>query len=1077
MKDQRLNLNLQTAYQITQQLNKRTCIICATDKDAKQLCAQLQLLIGGEKKIAYLPSPQTLLYEAIEPSPSIVAQRLHTLYEWQANLIDCIVMSVTTYARALPSPDFIGKHCLKFCSGDKIDPIELRKILTNWHYEYADFVCDPGTFAMRGAIIDIYPFHAEHALRLELFDTEIEQIYELGDNQPAKIEQINIFPDTEYELNSVTIANFQKNWQAQFGLWGQKSEVFQRTQKQKIYAGIHQWLHMLYPDSGYWHNFNQAQTTFISENIFTEYEKQYSWAQKHYLNHNANAAMPILPTSKIMLEPEQLKKELSQYQTLAQSSTISAKPRAKLTIFPSQHEAKASALAQNGQYLEQQNMLAAWLQDEQQTGNFMLASSVNIEPCVVNGVLIKNELKPIQNKTSKTEISQNHNLTIGSYVVHPKYGIGKLAGISTITHDGESYDCVVIEYANSGKIFVPMTELAQLAKFKEVQEGSNVVLSTLGKKSWQHKQAKVIHKIIDDAAALLQLHAKRKQQVRPKYTINSDDFAEFLERFPFSDTADQAKITQTLIEDLTKKTYPMERLICGDVGFGKTELALRATWIVVSSGKQAAWLAPTTILAKQHANRLRERFEPDCFAILECFGGKTLSKEQLDDLRAGKYDVIVGTHAILGKTIAFAELGLVVIDEEHKFGVKQKDLLSSKYPMVDMLNLSATPIPRSLNMAMSSLRDISLLASPPIERLDIKTFTGNIDDQNLMQQAIMRELQRGGQVYFCYNRIEKLDDKKQELQVLFPEAIINIVHGQMAREQINRQMQDFALQTTDILLCSSIVESGLDYANANTLIVYRADLFGLSQLHQLRGRVGRGKQQAYAYFLVPDMAHQSKDCQARIAAIKHNSTLGSGFALAIEDLEIRGAGNLLGKQQSGHIMDMGFEHYIKLLKQTMHMLEHHPGEELNIDTILSTNEFTYNLPYSTIIPSDYITEPNVRLLCYQELAQCQSHTEIAQLAQTWQKRYGPYPKATANLIEMAHIKLDLLEFGASSLVFNADKHIVIVGFTEQALTEQQIQTILTKPECYQIKPPAQLICTNANNLRTVVAKLCNDLSI
>lgn len=1070
-------MNFKTAFKLAEHLPKSMCVVCRDDKNAQQLTAYLKLLVGRSNKIAYLPSPQTLLYEELEPSPAIVAQRLETLYAWSSQDLDCIVMSINTFIRPMPKPEFIGQNCLKFSVNDKVNPSILRTNLQSWNYEYADFVCDPGTFAIRGSIIDIYPFHADAAIRIELFDDIIEKIYSLDKNDLHELTQVNIFPDKEYSLDDASIANFTNKWQKNFGLWGQKSEIYKKTAKAKVYAGLHQWLQWLSPDSCWWPEYRRAEYLFIEPEVLLEFGKTFAFASQFYENHKAIATNPLLPISDLIMTESVLNQHLAFYNKLPVEKALTSNFKAELILFDSLHEAEANASSKKGQLLKLSGDLYNWLKTPQ-TGIFTAHALIHIEPTIIGKVKIQTAAatEKTQKTTKKSPQEFTNKLKIGSIVVHPKYGIGKLTDITAIEHSGEVYDCVEISYANSGKVFVPITELDQLSKFKELEADSDIKLSTLGKKSWQQKQAKAIKKIVDDAASLLKLHAARKQQARPTYKLDQSAFAEFLARFPFEDTVDQAKITKIIVDDLTQKHYPMERLICGDVGFGKTEIALRASWLAVSNNKQVVWLAPTTILAKQHANRMRERFHQDCFTILECIGGKKTAEQDLAQLKAGKIDLVVGTHSVLNKSLEFANLGLIVIDEEHKFGVKQKDALAQRYPLIDILSLSATPIPRSLNMAMSSLRDISLLASPPAERLDIKTFVSTINDDELIHQAILREVQRGGQIYFCYNRIEKLADKKTELKKWFPEINIEIVHGQMTRELINSRMQDFGLQKIDLLLCSSIVESGLDFANANTLIVYRADLFGLSQLHQLRGRVGRGKQQAYAYFLVPEVEHQTKDCQARIQAIQNNSGLGSGFALAIEDLEIRGAGNLLGKQQSGHILEMGFQHYIKLLNQTMEWLKAHPKQDLDIEEILANKEFSYNVPFSTCIPDCYILEPDARLSCYQELAMCESHAKIDQLRLEWLKRYGEYPEAVANLLDLAHIKCDLTQLGAISLDYDANARSIALCFFEQALSDAQVQKLLTKPGKYLLRPDARLMILQVTHLRNSIADLCLELS-
>lgn len=1045
------------------------CIICANEKKAKRFVKTLELLCSKTKSIAYLPSPQTLLYEKIEPSPSVTAKRLEVLLAWEKKQIDIIVMSIATYSRPMANTKFIGQHCLKFTKNDVIEPSELRKQLIAWGYDYADYVCDPGTFAIRGSIIDLFPFNRDQAYRIELFDNIIDNIYAVTNEQVTGIESISLFPAREYSLNDDTIHNFANAWQKNFGLWGQKSEIYQRTVAKKIYSGIHEWLAWLYDSDCYWDSYRTAEATYVDPEFKNTYFEQLSWAEKYFSNNKSNAHEPILPT-KFMVQSLDRLQASKPWPAVKSKSSL----RGKLKLFTSRYNAESDAHSNSGRFIACDGDLLTWL-SKNPSGYYTMQSCIEVSE-MVSGILIEsvNTTTKIRKTKPRTE-SFNVNLALGSYVVHNKYGIGRLSKIEVIEHAGEKYDCLVIEYANQGKVIIPTTELDQISKFKTISS-DDIKLSELGKKSWKKKQEKVIKAIQDDAVQLMQLHAHRKSQKRPVYRFNQEAFSQFLNRFPFEDTKDQKHITATLVQDLVEKDYPMDRLVCGDVGFGKTEIALRACWLAVSNGKQAIWLAPTTVLARQHAMRLRERYLDDCFNIIECIGGKKLSESNQLALEHGQIDILVGTHGVLNSSLKFGSLGLIIIDEEHKFGVKQKDAILAKYPAIDILSLSATPIPRSLNMAMSSLRDISLLASAPPERLDVKTITGLINDEELIKQAIFREAQRGGQIYFCYNRIDKLAEIGKQLQSWFPKIQIGIVHGKMHRNEISEIMQSFSIQKLDILLCSSIVESGIDYANANTLIVYRADLFGLSQLHQLRGRVGRGKQQAYAYLLLPDKEFQTKDCQNRIQAIEANSKLGSGFALAVEDLEIRGAGNLLGKQQSGHILDIGFQHYVKLLSQTMKWLESNPGKLVDIEALLSNKEFSYSLPYSIMIPDDYIVDPNERLKCYQELGECKEHEAIDKVSSMWCNKYGKYPEETKNLIDLAHIKLALTAHGGTRIqLYESELELT---FNSGAISSHQIQKIASMPHKYILKPPAQVAMnySGKTDLRLLVSEFCTILN-
>ncbi|HFB2541473.1 TPA: transcription-repair coupling factor [Neisseria gonorrhoeae] len=611
-------------------------------------------------------------------------------------------------------------------------------------------------------------------------------------------------------------------------------------------------------------------------------------------------------------------------------------------------------------------------------------------------------------------------INIGDPVVHEEHGIGRYTGLVTMDLGGETNEMMLLEYAGEAQLYVPVSQLHLISRYSG-QAHESVALHKLGSGAWNKAKRKAAEKARDTAAELLNLYAQRAAQSGHKFEINESDYQAFADGFGYEETEDQAAAIAAVIKDLTQ-AKPMDRLVCGDVGFGKTEVALRAAFVAVMGGKQVAVLAPTTLLVEQHAQNFADRFAdfPVKVASLSRFNNSKATKATLEGMADGTVDIVIGTHKLVQDDIKFKNLGLLIIDEEHRFGVRQKERLKRLRANVDILTMTATPIPRTLSMALEGLRDFSLITTAPSRRLAVKTFVKPFSEGSV-REAVLRELKRGGQVFFLHNEVDTIENMRERLETLLPEARIGVAHGQLRERELEQVMRDFLQQRFNVLLCSTIIETGIDIPNANTIIINRADKFGLAQLHQLRGRVGRSHHQAYAYLLTPE--YITKDAEKRLDAIAAADELGAGFTLAMQDLEIRGAGEILGEGQSGEMMQVGFTLYTEMLKQAVRDLK--KGRQPDLDAPLGiTTEIKLHSP--ALLPEDYCPDIHERLVLYKRLAVCETVQKINAIHEELVDRFGLTEQPVKTLIESHHLRLAAKELGIDAI--DATSEAVTVTF-------------------------------------------------
>ena len=675
-------------------------------------------------------------------------------------------------------------------------------------------------------------------------------------------------------------------------------------------------------------------------------------------------------------------------------------------------------------------------------------------------------------KTSSEWVIKNLvELKVGESVVHETHGIGRYLGLKTLTIDGVPGEFLQLEYANQDKIYVPIQKLGLISRYGGL-DSDHAPLTRLGTKQWDNAKRAAIEKIRDTAAELLNIYALRKAKSGFAHKPLDDTYLAFANSFPFEETADQSRAIQEMITDMLSP-QPMDRLICGDVGFGKTEVAMRAAFIAAHSGKQVAILVPTTLLAEQHYESFKDRFAdfPITIYSLSRFSSEKEKLKTIDQIKEGKADIVIGTHALLNHLSDFKELGLIIIDEEHRFGVRQKEKMKSIRSSIDVLTLTATPIPRTLNMAMHTIRDLSIIASPPKRRLSVKTFVREFDEQ-IVKEAILREVLRGGQVYYLHNKVETIERTADMLRRWVPDAKIELAHGQMRERDLEKTMADFHHQRFNVLVCTTIIETGIDIPTANTIIIERADMFGLAQLHQLRGRVGRSHHQAYAYLFTPQEKEITSDAEKRLTAIESLEDLGAGFMLATHDLEIRGAGEILGEEQSGHMQSIGFTLYTELLERAVESIK--SGKEISAES-LEKEEIEINLRIPALIPDTYMPDVHTRLIFYKRLASCPDNETTDELQIEMIDRFGLLPQPLKNLFMITKMRLTAQKIGVRKIEIGNEGGYIEFGQNPQLNTSFLLTLIQTKPKQYRLKGNKALYLTypipETDRIRTVQALL------
>ncbi|MFC5510241.1 transcription-repair coupling factor [Massilia jejuensis] len=1027
-------------------------VIVANASDGQRLLDEIAWFADDKLACHLLPDWETLPYDAFSPHQDLVSERLATLHEIRNGQCDVLVVPATTALVRLAPPSFLAAYTFFFRQGESLDEARLKAQLTLAGYSHVSQVMSPGEYSVRGGLIDLFPMGSALPYRLDLFGDEIETIRTFdADTQRSlyPVREVRLLPGREFPMDEAARTSFRSRWRERFEGDPSRSPVYKDIGSGIASAGIEYYLPLFFDETATLFDYlpDDGPLALVGD-IDAAIARFWLDTESRYRFLKSDRERPLLEPRELFLSSEQFfacAKRHGRWNIGREpgvASELSAPipdiavnrrledPLANLRSYLARSNARVMICAEsNGRRETLQQYFNEYRLDVTPVEGFagMRASSaaltLGVAPLQAGFELVEEssghlvfitetELyagsgrragKKKQEATSQVEsmVRDLSELKIGDPVVHINHGIGRYMGLTSMDIGEGETEFLHLEYAKDTKLYVPVSQLHVISRYSGTSP-EDAPLHSLGSGQWDKAKRKAAEQVRDTAAELLNLYARRAARVGHSFEYSSIDYENFAQSFGFDETPDQAEAISNVIKDMTSGR-PMDRLVCGDVGFGKTEVALRAAFIAVMGGKQVAILAPTTLLAEQHAQTFADRFAdwPVKIAELSRFRTGKEINTAIKGMADGTLDIVIGTHKLLSPDVKFTRLGLVIIDEEHRFGVRQKEALKALRAEVDVLTLTATPIPRTLGMALEGLRDFSIIATAPQKRLAIKTFVRS-EDGSVIREACLRELKRGGQIYFLHNEVETIENRHAMLQELLPEARIGVAHGQMHERDLEKVMRDFVAQRFNILLCTTIIETGIDVPTANTIIMHRADKFGLAQLHQLRGRVGRSHHQAYAYLLVTDVQNLTKQAQRRLDAIQAMEELGSGFYLAMHDLEIRGAGEVLGENQSGEMLEIGFQLYSDMLNEAVRSLK--AGKEPDLAAPLATTT-EINLHVPALLPADFCGDVHERLSIYKRLANCESQGRIDDMQEELIDRFGKLPEPVKALIETHRLRV------------------------------------------------------------------------
>ncbi|RDS81181.1 transcription-repair coupling factor [Dyella monticola] len=1023
-------------------------------------------LFAGTLPVLHFPDWETLPYDVFSPHPDIVSQRVATLYQLPSVTRGVLVVPASTLMQRIAPRSHITGSGLMLHKGQKLDLATEQRRLEACGYRHVPQVAEPGDFAVRGALIDIFPMGASAPYRVELFDDEVESIRSFDpetQRSQQQVEKVELLPAREFPVTDDAAKAFRNRLRERFPIDVRRCPLYQDMKEAVTPGGIEYYLPLFFENTATLFDYLAGDALFVLGEGTHEASEQF-WVQtaERYDQRAHDIERPVLPPAELYLSPEQLREQLnkrlrvevvdSSHEHAVDAGTQPApelplnrkgeEPGTSLRHFveaypgrilvaadsAGRREALLEQLAVPGlrpenldswpSFLNGSNKLAIIIAPLEQGFALKKPAITVFTERELFGERVRTERKRRRGAARDPEaiIRDLTELSVGAPIVHVDHGVGRYQGLVSMELGGLQGEFLIIEYAKGDKLYVPVAQLGLVSRYSGTAP-ELAPLHSLGGDAWERARKKAAEKVRDVAAELLAIYAQREARGGESLPIDRQLVEEFGSNFPFEETPDQARAIDAVLGDLAAPRA-MDRVICGDVGFGKTEVALRAAFAAATAGKQVALLVPTTLLAQQHYRNFADRFAdwPVKVDVLSRFRSTKDVNEALKRLADGQIDVIIGTHKLLQPDVKFKQLGLVIVDEEQRFGVRQKEQLKKLRAEVDLLTMTATPIPRTLNMAMSGLRDLSLIATPPAHRMAVRTFVSAWEPA-LIREAFQRELQRGGQVYFLHNEVESIERTAREAQELFPEARIGIAHGQMPERELEQVMADFHRQRFNVLVCTTIIETGIDIPTANTIIINRADRFGLAQLHQLRGRVGRSHHRAYAYLIVPDRRSITADAEKRLEALASLEELGAGFTLATHDLEIRGAGELLGDEQSGQIQEIGFGLYTELLERAVRALK--SGRVPDFD-LSSEHETEVELHLPALIPDDYLPDVHARLTLYKRIASARDEEALRELQVEMIDRFGLLPDAVKHLFAVTGLKLAATPLGIRKLDLGAN---------------------------------------------------------
>jgi transcription-repair coupling factor (superfamily II helicase) len=1004
-----------------------------------------------ETPVMVFPDWETLPYDPFSPYQDIISERLQTLFTLSNLKQGVLVVPITTLMHRLLPSDYLLANSMLLNVGQSINIETFRKQLSQQGYSFVEQVTEHGEVSVRGSLLDVFPMGANDPFRIDLFDDEIDSIrlFDIETQRSTdKVETLRVLPAREVALIDEGIARFRANWRTRFEGNPGQCPIYSDVSQSIAPAGIEYYLPLFYDETSSLFDYIQDDSiTVLDDGIKDAAESFWEDIESRYEQNRHDVERPILPPRDVFLNSNDLFTELKRFpqihiyslSTDSESSgveydsdmpiNLSIDARAKdplalvkhfindfdgRVLIAAETQGRRETIMELFKQYDVPDKVKNWQEFLDGNVKFGIAImpiehgliihepnvAIITEAQLFGERVMQRRLRKRKQQDADAVVRNLTELRVGAAVVHEEHGVGRYLGLVTLDIGGFPGEFIHLEYAEGDKLYVPVAALDYISRYTGL-DPENAPLHKLGSGQWQKARRKAAEKVHDVAAELLELHARRAARQGMSYEFDQNAYQSFAQKFPFEETPGQQDAIGAMIEDM-RNDKPMDRLICGDAGFGKTEVAMRAAFLAVQNNKQVAILVPTTLLAQQHYQNFIDRFAdwPVRIELLSRFRSKKESDVALAAMKDGKADIVVGTHKLLQSDINFKNLGLIIIDEEHRFGVRQKEKFKSLRAEIDVLTLTATPIPRTLNMALSDLRELSIIATPPSRRLAVKTFVKERSDV-LLKEAMLREIKRGGQIFYLHNEVKSIEKTAQTIEKLLPEARVKFAHGQMPEKQLESIMLDFYHRRFNVLVCTTIIETGIDVPTANTIIIDRADKFGLAQLYQLRGRVGRSHHRAYAYLIVPPRKAMTADAVKRLEAIEALEELGIGFTLATHDLEIRGAGEFLGEGQSGHIQEIGFGLYMELLDRAVQAMKE--GKQPELDRPLDHGaEIDLHVP--ALIPEDFLPDVHMRLIMYKRIASVKSETELNELKEEMIDRFGLLPEPVRNLFEISKLK-------------------------------------------------------------------------
>lgn len=1082
-------------------------VIARDNHGANQLEADLHTLLGGDPALPVVAFPdwETLPYDRFSPHPDIISQRLSALHRLPTLKRGLVIVPVQTLLQQLAPRSYVIGGSFDLKVGQRLDLEAEKRRLESAGYRNVPQVMDPGDFAVRGGLLDVFPMGADEPLRVELLDEDIDSIRAFDPESQRsldKVEAVHMLPGREVPMDEASIARVLATLRERFDVDTRRSALYQDLKSGLAPAGVEYYLPLFFERTATLFDYlPDGSLPVVCAGAGEAAEAFWAQTGERYEQRRHDVERPLLPPSALYLSPELLRERLNDaprievwsadHARIADAHALGDQPLPPLPVAAREVPAGDALKSFLGHYPGR--VLIAADSPGRREALLEVLQAAELKPPVVAdlpaflagdarfaitvapledgfaldepriAVLTERQLFPERaGSTRRTRragrepeaiIRDLGELTEGAPIVHEDHGVGRYRGLIAMDVGGMPGEFLEIEYAKGDRLYVPVAQLHLISRYSGAS-AETAPLHSLGGEQWSKAKRKAAEKVRDVAAELLEIQARRQARAGLALQVDRAMYEPFAAGFPFEETPDQLAAIDATLRDLAS-SQPMDRVVCGDVGFGKTEVAVRAAFAAASAGKQVAVLVPTTLLAEQHYRNFRDRFAdyPLKVEVLSRFKTTKEIKAELEKVAAGTIDVIVGTHRLLQPDVKFKDLGMVIVDEEQRFGVRQKEALKALRANVHLLTLTATPIPRTLNMAMAGLRDLSIIATPPPNRLAVQTFITQWDNA-LLREAFQRELARGGQLYFLHNDVESIGRMQRELSELVPEARIGIAHGQMPERELEKVMLDFQKQRFNVLLSTTIIESGIDIPNANTIIINRADRFGLAQLHQLRGRVGRSHHRAYAYLVAPDRRSITPDAEKRLEAIASMDELGAGFTLATHDLEIRGAGELLGEDQSGQMAEVGFSLYTELLERAVRSIKQGKLPDLDAGEEVRGAEVELHVP--ALIPEDYLPDVHTRLTLYKRISSARDSDALRELQVEMIDRFGLLPDAAKHLFAIAELKLKANTLGIRKLDLGENGGRIVFESKPNIDPMAVIQLIQKQPNLYAMEGPDKL---------------------